>query len=168
MNCEIYFFIVMSGIGLAVDEEKTELAGVGGEGEIPHGHGVGVIPAGAGGIGREVIAQRCSGSDQWRALFDGAVVQRIGGEAVPVDEVFVFRSVGDVDCDGLAFFQAKQGARDLAVVRYGCYLHASADVQRARLDTQAKIGGVSCWGWARQRSTGSWNDRIGQGRACCN
>jgi hypothetical protein len=167
MDGEIYFFVVTPWVGLAVDEEKAELAGVGGEGEISHGHGVGVIPAGSGGIGREVIAQRCFGSDQRRAFFDCAVIQRIGGEAVPVDQVWAFRAVGDVDGGGLTFFQAEQGARDLAVVRYGCYLHAVPDVQGAGLDAQAKIG-VGCWCWGRQGSTAARNDRIGQGCACCN
>src|ERR1700728_653708 len=117
MDGEIYFFIVMPRVGPAVDEEKAELAGVGCEREISHSHGVGVIPAGAGGVRRQLIAQRGSGGNEWRAFFDCAVVQRIGGEAVPVDQVWGFRGVGDVDGDGLALFQTKQGAWDLAVVR---------------------------------------------------
>ena len=48
--------VVVAGVVAAVDEDEAELAGVGAFVQVVHGHGVGVIPAGAGRAGRELEA----------------------------------------------------------------------------------------------------------------
>ena len=55
---EIVFLIVVAGIGRALDDQKAELPGETAAMQVVHRHGVGVIPARAGGRGRELIAAR--------------------------------------------------------------------------------------------------------------
>ncbi len=107
---------------------------------MPSGAGVGVIPARAGGPGREVVAVGCAGIDHRRAFFHGAVVERVDGQAVPVDDVGFSRGVGDVDGDGHAFAQMEQRPGHLAVVCDRFHRDARTDVERGGLDAQYVVG----------------------------
>ena len=69
-----------------------------------------------------------------RAFFHSPVVDRIDGEAVPVNKLGHPRFVGHVDDYALAFSHAKQRARDCAVVTDGWNDDAGSDLVRNRLD----------------------------------
>ena len=99
--------VVVPGIAGSVDQQEAELAGVGSDAEVCARAGVGVIPARSGGVGREAVTQVPARGDHGRAFFHGAVVQRIGGEAMPVHDVGVVAFVDDVDGDGNVLAQAK-------------------------------------------------------------
>ncbi len=77
---------------------------------------VGVIEAKSRRVGNKRNAAAAMGSDEGRAFFRGSI--HIGGNELPVP-VQLFRPVGlvvNVDSHWLAFFQAQQRARKLAVV----------------------------------------------------
>ncbi len=65
---EVDLLIVVAGFVAGFDEEEAELAGVGAESEIVFGCGVGVVPAGAGGAGREVITLGGCRPRSWASL----------------------------------------------------------------------------------------------------
>ena len=59
---------------------------------------------------------RLARRDHRRAFFHRAVVERVDGQAMPVDDVGIGGRIGHVDGDGHALAQAQQRARDLAVI----------------------------------------------------
>ncbi len=52
---QVVFLIEVAGIIRSLDDQKAEHAGKTAAVQVVHRHGVGVIPAGAGGRGRELI-----------------------------------------------------------------------------------------------------------------
>ena len=111
--------IVLAGVVAGVDVKEAELAGVGAFVEVGIGHGVGVVPAGAGGARGELIAAAALWRDEGCGfLFDPV---DFGGDeqAVPVDEFGDVGGVDDVDGDGLALAHAQDGAGRGAVVADG-------------------------------------------------
>ena len=56
-----------------------------------------------------------------------------------MNEVFILSCVGDVDGNGNAFAETKEGAGDLAVVGCGLDADAAADVERGRLDAETEV-----------------------------
>jgi hypothetical protein len=141
VNREKDFLVVVIGIACSFNQQEAELAGVGTGAEVIAGHGVGVVPAQAGWAGRQVVAEGFAGSDHRRAFFHCAVVEHIGGEAMPMDDVRRSCGVGDVDGDGNALAQAQKRARELPVVGKCLDVDAGGDLDAARLDGEGMVGG---------------------------
>ena len=72
-------------------------------------------------------------------LFDGAVVQGVGREPMPVHNVLIARCVGYVDGYGHTLAQAQQRAGNLAVVGDGLDIHPRGDLDSAVLDGQGVV-----------------------------
>ncbi len=102
--------VVVAGIVAAVDVDEAELAGVGPFVQVVHGHGVGVIPAAAGGAGSELEAAPAVRRDEGRAFFFGAVHLGRNEHAVPVDQLRRVGVVDDIDRDRLALAHAQNRA----------------------------------------------------------
>jgi hypothetical protein len=114
---------------------------------------VGVIPARSRGVGRgEGVAQASAGGNHGRAFLHGTVVVRVGGQPVPMDDVFAVGVVGHVDGYRHSLAQAQDRARDLAVVGECLDVHARRNLQAARLDAE----GVVCLGLRRLRGGGGF------------
>ena len=82
-----------------------------------------------------------AGRDHGGAFFHCSVVQRVDGEAVPVDEVGSLGGIGHIDGHGHTLAQAQQRAGHLAVVRRRLHGDARRDFKAARLNGQRVIGG---------------------------
>ncbi len=170
---EEVFLIVVAGVAGGLDVDEAELAGVGAFVEVGHGHGVGVVPAGAEGGGGELVAA-CwpCGRDEGGAFFFDAV--DVGGDehAVPVDELGGVGVVDDVDGDGLALLHAEDGAGGCAVVADGGEDAVGGELDGDGRDAEGDVGfagGVADWGWA-PAGMRAWAGRrvaagLGQGEA---
>src|SRR6185437_13459015 len=140
VDCEKDFLVVVVGIAGAFNQQETELPSVGTDVEVRAGHGVGVIPAQAHWVRREVIAKRLAWTDHRRTFLHGAIVEDVRGKSVPVNDVGTAGGVRDVDGRGHALTQAQQRAGDLAVVGKGLDGNAGRDFDGAGLDRKSVVG----------------------------
>ena len=99
-----------------------------------------VIKAQAGRVGCEGDAATAMGANPGRALFRGAV--DVSGDflAVPVKLLWRIRVVEDVDGDWLAFLEAQQWTRELAVVGRGRDDAVGRDFDRVGLNADGVAG----------------------------
>ena len=139
MDGEIDFLIVVRGLLLAFDQQKTKLAAIGADGEIAVGARVSVIPPRARGFRRKRIALGLARGNHRGTLFHCAVVQRVDGQPVPMDDVRISAAVGHVDAHRNAFAQTKKRPGNLAVVAKRLDAHVRADLQRTWLDAKRVV-----------------------------
>ena len=148
---EEVLLIVAAGIGGGVDVDEAELAGVGTFVEVGVGHGVGVVPAGAEGFGRELVAAVAAGWDEGGAFFFDSV--DVGGDqhAVPVDQLGGVGVVDDVDGEGPALFHPQDWPGGCSVVADGGEDAVGGELDGDGLDAQGEVGfggggGLRCGG----------------------
>ena len=143
---QIDLLIVVDRLLPAFDQKETELPTVGAGGKVLVRTSVGVIPARARRPGSESVALHLAGRNHRRSLFHGAIVERIDGKAMPMDEVGSGTGVGDVDGDGYTLAQAQERSGNLSVVSKRRNRDAGTNLQRARLDAEGVVGLGGCRG----------------------
>ena len=72
-QCQENFLVVAPRIVTRINEDEAILPGVGAAMQIAHGHGVRVVPAGAGGARRKAVAAAGPGRDDRCAFLFGPV-----------------------------------------------------------------------------------------------
>lgn len=79
--------VIPARITCRLDNQEAELTCIGALVEVPHGHGVAVIPARARGLRREAIDQRLPLRNDGRSFLGRTVL--FGGykKTVPMDEI---------------------------------------------------------------------------------
>ncbi len=132
--------VVGAGIVGVFHHHHAELAGVGALPQIAAGRIVAVVPARAGGLGREHIAAPAFRRRSRGALFVDAVDLGRDVEAVPVHEVLGLGVVEDVHGQGTPARHAQQRARHLAVVGHGRHDATGRDLVAQRADAQRHVG----------------------------
>jgi hypothetical protein len=140
MNGEKDFLVVVTGIGLTVDHQKTKLAAISPQRQIPARPGMRVIPPRARRLRRVGVAQVPTRRNHRRSLFHRPIVQRVNRQPMPVHNVGIRRSICHIDVDRHALFQPQERPRHLAVVGGRLHHHARRNLQIARLNFQCVIG----------------------------
>ena len=134
------FLIEAAGIIRSLDDQKAEHSGIAATVQVVHRHGVGVIPAGAGRRGRELIAaasvrRHCRGTFFLRSV-------HIGGNQQSV-KMHELRHVGVIDHvhrDRHALLHPQPRPRRDAVVADGADNAIGRQFDRDRRDFQREIG----------------------------
>src|ERR1700680_3466164 len=111
MRGDANFLVVIAWMTGRLDDREAELARKAGAGEIGVSHAMRVIPARAGGFGREAVASMAVGRDRRRSLVHGPVHRRRDQLPMPV---YGLRNVGfieDIDGNRLAFRESQNRAR---------------------------------------------------------
>src|SRR6516225_12477388 len=111
MRRDTDFLVIISRVLGWLDNRETKLAGEAGPAQVPTGHGVRVIPAGACRFRRKAIAPMTMGGNCRRPFFNGSVYGRWDVLAVPVDRLGDVRFVEDVECNRLPFLEPEDRPR---------------------------------------------------------
>jgi hypothetical protein len=119
--------------------QETVLAAIEAARQIVLGHGMGVIPASAGGLGFESVGRRVSRHDHGRPLFHGAIHRRRNFQSVPVDEFGNIGIVDNSDRDPLTLAQPNQRTRRGSVVTDCLNDLARSDLHRHGCNTQRVV-----------------------------
>src|SRR6516162_11011627 len=107
MHRDTDFLVIVSRVLGWLDNRETKLAGEAGPAQVPSGHGMRVIPAGACRFRRKAIAPVPMGGNCRRPFFNGSVYRRGDVLAVPVDRLGDVRFVEDVDRHRLSFLESE-------------------------------------------------------------
>ncbi len=107
MEAQKKLLIVTRRIVATLYHQHAVLTAVLSSREIPHCHGVGVIPAESSRTRREGVPYSRTWSDRWSALFHGAVDGGWQKETVPVNNLRAIATVSDLDGRGPPLFQAQ-------------------------------------------------------------
>ena len=140
MDGEIDLLIVGARLVFSFYKKEAELAAISAQCEVGKGGCMGVVPARPGRFWREAVTIGSARCDHRRALFHGAVIQRIDCQPVPVHNVVDVAGIGNIDRDRDAFAQAQQRSGYLPVIGQGPNVNALADLEIRLLDAQAVVG----------------------------